>query len=45
MFPARVRKSGFRFAPLEREGSFGARAFYKHYVPTGRGKLGLEKSC
>jgi hypothetical protein len=25
-----------RFAPLERGGPFGIRAFYKHFVPPGR---------
>jgi hypothetical protein len=41
MFPAMVCKSGdsvsLRWSEDE---SFAARAFYKHYVPTGRGNLG-----
>jgi len=37
MFPAMVLKSGVRFAPLERAEIFSAHAFYKRYVPTGRG--------
>ena len=42
-----IPKSGIRFAPLERGQTFGARALYKHYVPTGRGtwirKIFLKK--
>jgi len=37
------RGTGLRFAPLERGGMYGGPAFYKHYVPTGRGSW-LEKS-
>jgi len=29
---------GESFAPLERGESFWSREFYKHFVPTGRGK-------
>ena len=36
MFPAMVRESGFRFAPLERGGMLKVGA-YKRFVPTGRG--------
>jgi hypothetical protein len=39
--PAMMRRSGFHFAPLER-GSFGSRATYKHYVPTGPGSLVIQ---
>lgn len=28
-----------RVAPLERGGVFGGRAFYKHFIPTGRGSV------
>ncbi len=31
-----------RFAPLERGGIFCRSVFYKHYVPTGRRKLGRK---
>ena len=36
-FRAMIR-TALRFAPLERGGVFWSRAFYKHWVPTGRGK-------
>ena len=36
--------NGLRFAPLERGGIFGARAFYKHYVPPGRGNWPRKRS-
>jgi hypothetical protein len=42
MFPAMVRETGLRFAPLERGGTFSGRTFYKHYIPTGRGILHSE---
>ncbi len=42
MFPAMVRETGLRFAPMERGGIFWGRPFYKHYVPTGRGTLYSE---
>ena len=35
-FPTMLRKSGLRFAPLERREIFLSR-FYKHRVPTGLG--------
>ena len=38
MFLGIVRDTAPRFAPLERGGVFWGRTFYKHYVPTGRGK-------
>jgi hypothetical protein len=41
MFLRIVPKLGFRFAPLERGGSFLDRALYKHIVPTGRGTVFL----
>jgi hypothetical protein len=39
MLPAMLRQSASGFAPLEREGIFRGHVFYKHYGPTGRGKL------
>ena len=42
MFPAMVGKSGFVSLRWSEEESFGVRAFYKHYVPTGRGNLGWK---
>src|SRR5688572_21131106 len=39
MFPAMVRETSLRFAPLERGGVFWGCAFYKHFVPTGRGTI------
>ena len=41
--PATLGERGLHFAPLERD-PFGDRAFYKHFVPRGRGRL-LHKTC
>ena len=43
MFLGTVGEPDLHFAPLERD-LFRDRTFYKHFVPTGRGRL-LRKPC